>query len=285
MNNCKLHPVCSLLDRRGGSVRLHDFYRVYLGKREGQEIWIVDGQKVVESLYPAFVMGGNDQRYRFNPQDDIWIDDRIGAEEIEYTIAHELIERRLMRERGWSYDRAHSEGGLVAEKRLRERDRRQSERREAQASPVLPGEFEDTIAGAPVPLSGVYRQLFRTVGGVKVWIVDGSVVRRDIHPDFCFGGHDRKYRFVPAGEIWLDAAMSAGECHFALVHELSERKLMAEGHAYDDAYAGALVAQLDERKRQKALAARHEARLADVPYGVRERGTGPRSRRKRSGRR
>jgi len=270
--NCKLHSACMLLHRNTGRVSLHDIYKVHLGAREGQQVWVVDGDKVVRTLYPAFIMGGNDQRYRFNPDDDIWIDSRIGIEELKYTLAHELIERKLMREKGWSYDRAHVEGGLAVERKLRAREARRCRNKERTTQPVLLGESEDRHTSVTVRLQGVYRQLYRRVKGLSVWIVDGALVRRDIHPDFCFGGHDRKYRFVPAGEIWLDSAMSVEEAHFALTHELAERELMAVGEEYDRAYEGALVRQLDERARQETLALKHEARLGRVRYGVRERG-------------
>src|SRR5437762_1768231 len=108
----KNHPVRQLLHRQNGRLRLRDIYRVYLGKREGQEVWIVDGAKVCREIYPAFIMGGNDQRYRFNPPGEVWIDNRIAVEELSYTLAHELIERKLMKRNGMTYDEAHVSGGL-----------------------------------------------------------------------------------------------------------------------------------------------------------------------------
>jgi hypothetical protein len=271
----KQHPVVQLLYRKTGHLKLRDIYRVYLGKRQGQHVWIVDGARVCQ-IYPAFIMGGNDQRYRFNPPNEIWIDNRMGVDELNYTLAHELIERKLMREKGWSYDRAHSEGGLALEGPLRRRDQERVAARERKLPPVMLGEWEEELPAdkkdVRVCLHGVYRSFYDRKGGMAIWIVDGTKVRRDLDGDFCFAGNDKLYRFVPPGEIWVDAAISVEELPFTIHHELWLRKLMAQGKSYGDAYEIALAKQMDERDRQSRLASRHEARLAPVRYGVRERG-------------
>ncbi|MBZ0184692.1 MAG: hypothetical protein K8F91_00470 [Candidatus Obscuribacterales bacterium] len=257
MSGSKDHVFCDLLHRKGGAVALPaGLHRIYLGRRQGQGIWIVDGFKVVRHLYPPFVMGGNDQRYRFNPDNDVWIDNRIGCEEIEYTIAHELIERKFMRERGMTYDRAHS-FGLLLEKNMRDADRLRAIRHGKKADPLV----------APV-----YRSLFNRLDGISVWIVDGPVVRREIDGDFCFGGNDLSCQYIPAGEIWLDSSMSSEHTFYALKHQVEERKRLSAGMSWNDAYESALALRIVEQERQEKLANRHEARLADVIYGVRERG-------------
>ena len=256
MNSCKKDPSCRRLDGASGRTRLKGIYRVRLGKREGQRIWLVDGAKVVRKIYPAFVMGGNDQRYRFNPDDEVWIDNRLTLDEFEYTVAHELIERKLMREKGYSYGRAHT-AGLALERVMRERDDKRVQKREKTST---------------LPVKGVYRRFLRSAGGVKIWVVDGSKVRQHLDGDYVFAGHGYKYDFIPKDEIWLDSAMSLEQAHFALYHEMHERRLHVEGVDYDDAYPEALALELKERDRQIKAARRHEAKLAPVRYGVRERG-------------
>jgi hypothetical protein len=249
MTLCKDHKECSLSHRKRGKVQLSGIYRIYLGSREKQKIWIVDGEKVAMELYSEFIMGGNDQRYRFNPPNDVWIDNRIGIEELEYTIAHELIERRFMRERGWSYNRAHDEGGLAVECNLRRRNARWAVRK-----------------------GPIYRAYLGLRQGASVWIVDGPRVRKEFEPDFCFGAHDLKSPFIPTGEVWLDSAMAVEESFYTLKHQLIERSLMSAGTARGAAYMRALQQVHRERVRQAALAARHESALPSVTYGVRERG-------------
>lgn len=201
-------------------------------------------------------MGGNDQRYRFNPDDDVWIDNRIGIEELEYTIAHELIERKLMREKLYTYERAHT-AALCLEKRMRSRDARRAKQREKTSA---------------LPVSGVYRCFLRRSRGVKIWIVDGPKVRQHLDGDFTFAGHGYKYDFIPKDEIWLDSAMSVEQAYFALFHELNERLMIARSGDYDSAYPEALALELLERDKQERLALHHEGKLSAVKFGVRERG-------------
>jgi hypothetical protein len=88
------------------SIYLTGIYRVPLGKREGISIWIVDGYKVRATVFPDFGFSGNDLEYRFIPAKEIWIDGQVSAEETEYSIIAELIERGMM-EKGIDYDSAY----------------------------------------------------------------------------------------------------------------------------------------------------------------------------------
>jgi hypothetical protein len=263
MNTLPTRPFCELLHRQGGKVQLENLYRVYLGKRQGQDIWIVDGAKVVRHLYPPFVMGGNDQRYRFNPVNDIWIDNRIGVIELEYTIGHELIERKHMRSQGMSYDKAHNHG-LELERRMRAADANAVEKQRALVDERI----------APV-----YRAFYRSQDGLSVWLVDGPTVRATLDGDFCFGATDIDYSFIPEDEVWMDATMSCEHTHFALVHIMERRRLYRSGMR-SCSYEGALAKQIEEYAAQEKLAREHEARLEPVPYGDRFRGVKPRKRRR-----
>ncbi len=275
MKKCKNHGQCKLLYRNTGHVKLDGIYRVYLGRRRGQHVWIVNGDRVFGEIYPAFIYGGNEQRYRYNPPGEIWIDDRIAIDELEYTILHELHELELMRQRGWTYDRAHS-SAIAYEKKFRLADMRAAARHERSLGAITMGHIDkrcpSELRDLRVNMDGVYRRYHGKVQGLDVWIVDGTRIRRDIYGDFCFGGHGLKYPFVPRNEIWLEGGMSVTQVRFTLVHELAERKLMAAGKSYADAYELALIVQLEERERQARLAARHEAGIDPVRYGTRDRG-------------
>lgn len=84
-------------------------YRKKIKEREGVAIWIVDGTRVRQEFYTDFVMGGHDGRYKFIPNKEIWIDNSISLEELEYTVEHELLERNLMIEEGLNYNDAHDQ--------------------------------------------------------------------------------------------------------------------------------------------------------------------------------
>lgn len=97
---------------------LEGIYRLKLGRRKGLDVWIVDGAKVRRELYTDFIYGGNDQRYKFIPFGEIWIDNAISVEELEFTIIHEIFERDLMLNQGMSYSKAHD---LAAQEELKAR--------------------------------------------------------------------------------------------------------------------------------------------------------------------
>ena len=88
-------------------VKINGIYRFFAGKKNGYEIWVVDGYKTRHKIYQSFLYGGNEQRYLFNPKGEIWIDHAVSCEEYELTLAHELNERHLMAKYGWTYDRSH----------------------------------------------------------------------------------------------------------------------------------------------------------------------------------
>ena len=96
---------------------LEGIYRLKIGKRKGFDIWIVDGAKVRRELFIEFFGGGNDQRYKFIPEGEIWIDNSISVEEAEFTIIHEIFERELMKQ-GMNYVPAHH---LAAQEELKAR--------------------------------------------------------------------------------------------------------------------------------------------------------------------
>lgn len=105
-------------------VKLKNIYFVKIGRKKGVDIWIVDGMKIRREIYTDFVYGGNDKRYRFIPENEIWIDNNIDVSELKFTIAHELKERELMAN-GYSYVDAHE---IASKLELKLRRRAEKER-------------------------------------------------------------------------------------------------------------------------------------------------------------
>jgi hypothetical protein len=103
----------------GGPLRLGEaralVRRALVGRIDDDAVWIVDGRGVRDHFDPNFTQGGHHWRYRWVPRREIWIDDAIAHRELEYTLAHEAHELRLMRE-GMPYNDAHA---LAVEKALR----------------------------------------------------------------------------------------------------------------------------------------------------------------------
>lgn len=85
--------------------------------------------------------------------------------------------------------------------------------------------------------------------GLSIWIVDGRLVRSVFDPDFSEGGHEYVYEFVPENELWIDNSLTAAERPYVLLHELHERKLMAQGQDYDTAHD--VSSQLEHKLRAR----------------------------------
>jgi hypothetical protein len=86
--------------------------------------------------------------------------------------------------------------------------------------------------------SRVHEHLWKKLeNGVRVWIVNGRLVRSAFDIDFTAGGHDHVYEFVPEGEVWIDDAIEEKERGVVLLHELHERNRMAAGWPYSKAHA------------------------------------------------
>ncbi|MBX9691871.1 MAG: hypothetical protein K2Z81_05765 [Cyanobacteria bacterium] len=257
--------------RKNQTLKLNGVYLARIGRREGQDIWIVDGNKVARDIYPEFVFGGNDMRYCFNPPDEVWIDSRVGVEELETTILHELVERRLMKDEGLTYGQAHDKA-LELEVPLRPKWERQC----LNAGKMLlqhanEQKVEALLKLPEAKLLNLYRQPVGRYRGASIWIVDGTIVRKELNPDFGLADSLHMSNIVPANQLWLDSSMCTLEAYFALKKRKRLHILSQSGINPDQCYDLALAAEGLERKKQARLCARHEARLEPVSYGARNR--------------
>jgi hypothetical protein len=90
------------------------------------KVWLVDGWYVRDLLDIDFTQGGHHWRYKFIPENEIWIDDALRVEERRFVIMHEALERWVM-QKGAEYEVAHELASQV-EKIAR---RKRGEEREA----------------------------------------------------------------------------------------------------------------------------------------------------------
>lgn len=240
--------------------RVAGIYRYYMGKEASYDIWIVDGNQVRLKVFSSFLYGGNEQRYPFNPKGEIWIDNAISCEEYYLTLAHELNERHLMAKFGWQYITAH-DSSLSLEQVIRHSNEEICRAHEASLNKVSATDFSNIkeIRGIPdsIQLQNIYRIPVGTREGMSIWIVDGYMVRKNVYPDFGFSGNDLSYHFIPNKEIWIDGQVSCDETEYSIATELMERKLMAEGKSYDDAYSDAIDMIQASRGKMKKLADSH----------------------------
>lgn len=217
-------------------------YRFYCGKKDNFDIWVVDGALIRKEIFNEFVYGGNDRRYPFVPLGEIWVDNSITSEEFDLTVMHEINERNLMAT-GMTYFDAH-DSSLILELGIRRKNLKESLNHELILPMVAPLDFDSTkeIEDLPdlIKLKNVYRLPFREINEIKIWIVDGNNVRRDVYPDFGFSGNFKAYYFIPENEIWIDGSVSCEELEYSIKLELKEIEELMKGNIYDEAYLEAI---------------------------------------------
>jgi len=221
-----------------------------LEKAEGFDVWIVNGSYVRENLDEEFTNFGQHLRFPFIPDREFWIDEEHAPGEAAFFVRHLLVEHDFMA-RGMKYPDALDRGD-AAEKAERAKTRLEQE-------------------GAALRDAGRMRELMDKVhrellpeysDGVKVWVVDGELVRDVYYIDFTEGGHDKIYAFIPANEVWIDDDVMPGERKFILLHELHERALMAGGWPYAKAHPDSSRVEFHYRHHPAGLEAALRAEAA-----------------------
>ena len=210
---------------------------------DGIAVWIVDGTYVRENLDEEFTNFGQHYAFSFIPDDEFWLDRQNVPGEEGFFIDHLLLEHRLMAG-GMAYDQA-LEKGDAAEKAERE------ETALAKEGAALRDAHEDAAL-----VARIHKELLAEFSGeIKVWVVDGELVRDFYYIDFTEGGHDKVYKFIPPKEVWIDDDVSPEERPFILLHELHERHLMDLGWAYDKAHPDSSRIEFECRRHPERLAA------------------------------
>lgn len=185
-------------------------------------VWIVDGNYIRTNIDEEFTNFGHHYRFKFIPENEIWIDRENSLGEEKYYI-EDMITFIKCINRGKDY----KEASELGEKR--ERDKRNKSLISRKTNKKL-------LRGGSV-LDKVYKkQIFQKYNPAKIWIVNGEIVRDLFFIDFTEGGHDKVYHFIPKGEIWIDDDLSKKEILFVLLHEAHERSLMAKGWKYERAH-------------------------------------------------
>jgi hypothetical protein len=67
----------------------------------------IDGNLARSYYKTDYTQGGHGYVYRWVPKPQIWVEDGVDHREIPFIVCHEYLERRLMRDGGLEYARAH----------------------------------------------------------------------------------------------------------------------------------------------------------------------------------
>jgi hypothetical protein len=185
------------------------------------QVWVVDGTYVRGNIDEEFTNYGQHYRFRYIPENELWLDREAVSDESRFFIDHLLVEHRLMK-KGVPYGKA-----LVAADRAERKERRLS------GDIARVNKRGDNLPDA----AKVHQRLWKKLeDGVSVWIVSGRLVRSVFDIDFTEGGHDYVYEFVPENEVWIDDDVEEPERAYVLVHELHERNRMVAGLTYNQAH-------------------------------------------------
>ena len=79
---------------------------------DGVEVFVVDGNYVRSHgtlEHTDYVEGGHHYRYKWIPENEIWIEQEPVDSDTDANLRHEIFERMLMKEQGHSYESAHDE--------------------------------------------------------------------------------------------------------------------------------------------------------------------------------
>jgi hypothetical protein len=173
------------------------------------------------------------------PKGEIWISEKLAPKEGIFFIANALaqLERQAEGATAKAYD-----DGLEVERLLREK---------------LNGvAFRDGKPHKQVP-QAIYLEEYITLpdtqGSVRVWLVDGNLVRSYYKTNYTEGGHGYVYPWVPRPEVWVEDGVDRREVPFIVCHEYLERRLMRdEGLDYDRAHEICSQVEFDLRKARGA---------------------------------
>lgn len=197
------------------------------------EVFIVDGSYVRKNLNEEFTNFGQHFRFKFIPKKEFWLDKEFSPGEFTFYINHLITEYFLM-SRGMNYKKAI----------IKADSSEQKERMKSSYFLKYKKNYRKNL------LKGIHKKLLKKYSSdnLKVWVVNGELVRDFYFIDFTEGGHDKVYNFVPKGEIWLDDDLSKRERKFVLLHEVHERNLMLKGLKYPEAHHSSSIIEHKCRK-------------------------------------
>jgi hypothetical protein len=202
----------------------------------GFDVWVVDGEYIRKNISEDFV--NYDQHFHLNfiPKNEFWIEKNNIHNETKFYIDHLFIESRLMAS-GKNYETAYLEAAKFEKK----------ERAKSECMKNIDKSDKKHLLGK------VKEKLWKACSKkIKVYIVNGELVRDLFFIDFADGGHDKVYSFIPEAEIWIDDdIIHEKERKFILLHEMHERNCMAKGATYSEGHASATEIEDFCRKHPK----------------------------------
>ena len=111
------------------------------------------------------------------------------------------------------------------------------------------------------------KRFIRTYKGFKIWLVEAGWIRDHWDNDFTDFGVPAHFKFIPAGELWVDQATASSELKYMVKQAWREQKLLSSGHTFTEAMTDAERDEQADRSRSAADRAKVKVRqVAD--YGA-----------------
>ncbi len=218
------------------------FHLKKIGRVDGITAWLVDGGLVRKELNENFVQSGAHNRFAFVPADEFWIDADTDFREHRFFLDRFFAEQTLLK--AGTPPEKTEEIAAALEQHSREE--------------ALSGEILKLKDKQKALVEKIHKKQFTPYSSehLKIWIVDGKLVRDLVFLEYDAGGHDRVYPWIPKDEIWIEEALPEKERLFILLHELHERFLMGLGKKYPEAHHGATIIEDRFRDHPTELDAR-----------------------------
>jgi len=229
-------------------------YMKKIGSFSGYNVYYVSGYVIRREIDKTFPNYGSHRSFKFIPKNEFWIDyENRNKREAKYIIINFLAFEKEI-EKGKNVDDAIKIANMI-EKRERHKSKWIKKLRKIKIKEKLLKKIHE-------------KRLFgKITDKLKIWLIDGDIVRSLFDVDFNQGGHGYVYQFIPKNEVWVDDYLYKKDITFTIVHELHERRLMIKGWKYDNVGIAKIARRKGDNKKYSHPAAedlefwlRHHAR-------------------------
>jgi len=98
-------------------------------------------------------------------------------------------------------------------------------------------------------IDNIYKEKFRELDDITVWIVDGAYIRAKVDEEFNTRGQHYSFSFIPKDEMWIDRESNTDEHKYFIDYMLAQRHFMDKGDSFDDASDKAEKYEKSERRK------------------------------------
>ncbi|MDE2095610.1 MAG: hypothetical protein KGL39_00005, partial [Patescibacteria group bacterium] len=187
---------------------------------------VVSGEDVrdLNLDWEEFGLSGIHSDFKQIPPDEIWVSERVPLGEFHFIMAGQMARLRAEK-RGLSESRAY-DIGIRKDKEERAKSKgRFAGSKESDSSPII-----DKTGYIDIPGDG-------SESPIRVFLVDGGLIRSRNKVDFLEGGNGMVYGWIPRNQIWLESGLDPHELSVVGLHEFTERVAMLRlGLNYDHAH-------------------------------------------------